>query len=174
MPSRGRSVDERAAECATRAWGAGPGPCNKVPKMAHELPFALDRGFDRVYGLEVTEVGDGVLRGAVAVRDEIKQHAGLVHGGVYASIAESLASAGTALGAGAGKLAMGLSNHTSFLCPITEGTITACARARHRGRTTWVWEVECSNDAGRLCALARVTVAIRDAPPGQSPPRPSQ
>jgi uncharacterized protein (TIGR00369 family) len=69
---------------------------------------------------------------------------------------------------------MGLSNHTSFLCPITEGTITAYARARHRGRTTWVWEVECSNDAGRLCALARVTVAIRDAPPGQFPPRPSQ
>jgi uncharacterized protein (TIGR00369 family) len=138
--------------------------------MAHELPFALDQGFDHLYGLEVTEVSDGVMCGTVAVRDEIKQQTGLVHGGVYASIAESLASAGTALAAGAGKLAMGLSNQTSFLRPITAGTITACARARHRGRTTWVWEVELSNDAGRLCALTRVTVAIRDARPGMDGP----
>ena len=43
---------------------------------------------------------------------------------------------------------MGLSNLTSFLRPITAGTIHAAARARHRGRTTWVWEVEITDDAG--------------------------
>jgi len=64
--------------------------------------------------------------------------------------------------AGDGKLAMGLSNQTSFLRPITQGTIHATARARHKGRTTWVWEVEISDDDGRLCVLTRMTVAVRD------------
>ena len=58
---------------------------------------------------------------------------------------------------------MGLSNQTSFLRPVTEGSINAVARARHRGRTTWVWEVELTDDDGRLCALTRVTVAVRAA-----------
>jgi len=134
--------------------------------MPGALPSDLDVAFDHLYGLVITEVGDGEMRGTVPVRDEIKQPAGLVHGGIYAAIAESLASTGTALAVmGDGKAAMGLSNQTSFLRPITAGTINGYARARHRGRTTWVWEVECSDDAGRLCALTRVTVAVREAPP---------
>jgi 1,4-dihydroxy-2-naphthoyl-CoA hydrolase len=135
-----------------------------VPRMLDEIPFALDQGFDLLYGLEVTDVGDGVMQGKVAVRDQIKQPAGLVHGGIYAAIAESLATTGTAVAViPDGNIAMGLSNQTSFLRPVTEGTITARAQARHRGRTTWVWEVECSNEQGKLCALTRVTVAVREA-----------
>lgn len=127
----------------------------------------MDVGFDRYYGLQITEAGDGVMRGHVPVRDEIKQPAGLVHGGVYAAVAESLATNGTALAVVAdGNTAMGLSNLTSFLRPITAGTITAVARARHRGRTTWVWEVEITDDAGRLCVITRVTVAVRPIPGG--------
>jgi uncharacterized protein (TIGR00369 family) len=63
----------------------------------------------------------------------------------------------------AGKTAVGLSNQTSFLRPITEGYITAVATRKHGGRTTWVWEVEMHDDQDRLCALARVTIAVRDA-----------
>jgi uncharacterized protein (TIGR00369 family) len=134
--------------------------------MPTELPFRLDVGFDRLYGLEITEIAQDLMRGTVSVRDELKQPAGLVHGGVYAAIAESLATNGTTLAVIAdGKMAVGLSNQTSFLRPITEGTIHAQARARHRGRTTWVWEVELTDDAGRLCVLTRVTVAVRPAPP---------
>lgn len=130
--------------------------------METDLPFALDVGFDRLYGLEITELADGVVRGRVPVRDEIKQPAGLVHGGVYAAVAESLATSGTAVTVlRDGNTAMGISNQTSFLRPITEGSINAVARARHRGRTTWVWEVELTDDADRLCSLARVTVAVR-------------
>lgn len=135
-----------------------------VPPVLDELPFRLDVGFDRLYGLRVTEVGEGVMRGTVDVRDAIKQPAGLVHGGIYAAIAESLATTGTALAViGDGNTAMGLSNQTNFLRPVSEGAIHASARARHRGRTTWVWEVEVIDDAERPCALSRVTVAVRPA-----------
>jgi 1,4-dihydroxy-2-naphthoyl-CoA hydrolase len=120
-------------------------------------------GFDGLYGLEIVEISDDHIHGRVVVRDEIKQPYGLVHGGVYAAIAESMASIFTALSvADAGKRAVGLSNHTSFLRPITEGTVEAVARPKHRGRTTWVWEVEMSDEQGRLCALTRMTVAVRD------------
>ena len=44
--------------------------------------------------------------------------------------------------------AQGLSNQTCFLRPILDGTIHAVARRRHRGRTTWVWEVEITDDEG--------------------------
>jgi uncharacterized protein (TIGR00369 family) len=116
-----------------------------------------------VIGLDITEVSDQVVRGRVAVREELKQPAGLVHGGVYASIAESLASTGTALAVlPDGKFALGLANQTSFLRPITEGTIHAVALRKHRGRTTWVWEVEISDDDDKLCVLTRMTVAVRE------------
>ena len=52
-----------------------------------------------------------------------------------------------------------ISNQTSFLRPITGGTIHATARRRHRGRTTAVWEVDITDDEGRLCALVRVTAS---------------
>ena len=131
--------------------------------MNPELPFVSEHGFDGVVGLEYTELSDEVAAGRVRVRDELKQGAGLVHGGVYASIAESLASIATHMAVmPEGKVALGLSNQTSFLRPITEGTIHATARARHRGRTTWVWEVEIEDDAGRLCVLTRMTVGVRD------------
>jgi uncharacterized protein (TIGR00369 family) len=138
-----------------------------VALMSIELPFRLGEGFDNLYGLEVTHISDELLRGRVEVTEAIKQPAGLVHGGVYAAIAESLASTGTALKViPEGKMAVGLSNLTSFLRPITQGAVNAEARARHRGRTTWVWEVEVTDDQDHVCALVRVTIAVRELRPG--------
>ena len=127
------------------------------------LPF--ERTFDGLYGLQVLELSDEQVRAQVPVRDEIKQVMGLVHGGVYASIAESITSMATGQAVfPEGRVAMGLSNQTSFLRPITGGTVHALARRRHRGRTTWIWEVDITDDAGHLCALVRMTVAVRDFP----------
>jgi 1,4-dihydroxy-2-naphthoyl-CoA hydrolase len=129
------------------------------------LPFQVNQGFNGLIGLELTELTDEIASGKVVVRDELKQPQGLVHGGVYASIAESLASFGTGVAVyPEGKLAMGLSNQTSFLRPITKGTIHAKAARRHKGRTTWVWEVEIFDDDGNLCVLTRMTVAVREIP----------
>jgi 1,4-dihydroxy-2-naphthoyl-CoA hydrolase len=125
----------------------------------HDDPIA---GFDGLYGLEVLSVSDEEIRARVRVAEHHRQPAGLVHGGVFASMAESMASMATWFVVQAdGKTAQGLSNQTSFLRPITEGTIHAVARRRHRGRTTWVWEVDITDDEGRLCALVRMTIAVR-------------
>ena len=126
------------------------------------IPF--ERTFDALYGLRIDmeSVSEEEVRATVPVRDEIKQPMGLVHGGVFASIAESLASMATAVAVAAdGKQAMGLSNATSFMRPITDGTVHAVARRIHRGRTTWVWDVDISDDQGRRCAVTRMTIAVR-------------
>ena len=129
--------------------------------------FQGPQGFDALYGLEVLEVTDDLVRAQVAVRDELRQPFGLVHGGVLASISETLASLGTAVVViPEGNAAMGSSNSTSFLRPIVDGTIHARALRRHRGRTTWVWDIEITDDAGRLCALTRMTIAVRPLPDG--------
>jgi uncharacterized protein (TIGR00369 family) len=122
-------------------------------------------GFDRLYGLELLDYSDSEVHAQVKVRDELRQPAGLVHGGVFASIAETMASMATWMAVHEqGRTAQGLSNQTSFLRPIVDGTIHATARRRHKGRTTWIWEVDITDDAGRLCALVRMTVAVREAP----------
>jgi 1,4-dihydroxy-2-naphthoyl-CoA hydrolase len=130
-----------------------------------DAPLGPFTGFDAHYGLEVLEADDEHVRAQVRVRPELLQPAGLVHGGVFASIAESICSIATWFAVHPdGRSAQGLSNQTNFLRPIMGGTIHAHARRRHRGRTTWVWEVDITDDDDRLCALVRMTVAVRDAP----------
>ena len=120
--------------------------------------------FDALLGLEVTAVSEGAAEGRVPVVDGVRQPMGLVHGGVYASIAESLATRATreALGPDAAHV-RGLSTQTSFLRPVFDGVVTAKARRRHKGRTTWVWEVDVLDGQDRLCALVRATVAVTPA-----------
>jgi 1,4-dihydroxy-2-naphthoyl-CoA hydrolase len=129
------------------------------------VPF--DRCFDAQYGLEIDSEnvdGEGAVRGSVPVRDVLLDPLGSVHGGLFATVAEALASRGTALAViPRGRTAMGLSNDTTLLGPVTEGTIHAEARVHSRGEEAWVWTVETRDDAGRLCALSRVTVAVREA-----------
>jgi uncharacterized protein (TIGR00369 family) len=135
--------------------------------MESEPVFPPPGGFDALYGLELLERHDDLVLAQVAVRDDLRQPFGLLHGGVLSSIAETLASLGTAVVVmPEGNGAMGLSNSTSFLRPITDGTIHARAVRRHRGRTTWVWDVEFTDDAGRLCALTRMTIAVRPVADG--------
>ena len=119
--------------------------------------------FDALYGLEIDTATAEAARGRVPVSDAVRQPAGLVHGGVYASMAESLAVAATE--AATGRVTVGHSSQTSFLRPITDGTVHAAGLPRHAGRSTWVWEFDVTDDDGRLCAIVRMTVALRGERP---------
>jgi uncharacterized protein (TIGR00369 family) len=102
------------------------------------------------------------VQARIEVTDDIRQPVGLVHGGVFAAMAESMCSAATWLAVrDDGMAAMGQSNFATFIRPITTGHVHATARPRHRGRTTWVWDVEIADDDDRLCAMVRMTVAVR-------------
>jgi 1,4-dihydroxy-2-naphthoyl-CoA hydrolase len=119
-------------------------------------------GLGELIGLEYLETTPDEVRARVAVSDDLRQPVGLVHGGVYAAIAESMCSGATWLAVqGEEMAAMGQSNSATFLRPITAGHVNAVARPRHRGRTSWVWDVEITDDDDRVCALIRMTVAVR-------------
>ena len=129
-------------------------------EYAGVVPY--EQSFDSLYGLEVLEMDEERVTAQVPVRDAIKQPMGLVHGGVYASIAESITSIATAQAViSECNYAVGMSNQTSFLRPITHGVVHAAAVRRHRGRTTWMWDVEITDDDGNLCAVSRMTIAVR-------------
>ena len=132
-----------------------------------ELPLDLriQGTLAEALGLELFDLESERPRGRFEVTDAVRQPFGIVHGGAYAALAETIASAATyAAVAEDGQVALGQANDSSFLRPVMAGTVRAEARARHRGRTTWVWDVEFTDDEGRLCALTRVTIAVRPRP----------
>jgi uncharacterized protein (TIGR00369 family) len=145
-----------------------PEPRSKPTSEAF-APVIAFAGFDGRYGLELLDEGrqSGIVRGRARITDELRQQFGLLHGGVIAAMAESLASHGTWFGVQEeNKLVMGLSNETNFLRPITGGHLNQSAEARHRGRTRWLWEVKSRDDEQRLCAITLVNIAVRDPRPG--------
>jgi len=135
-----------------------------VTNVPFEMRVPVEESFVAAIGLDVDELVEVGRRTArLPVVPGVCQPMGIVHGGIYAAIAETLASMGTADGVlGLGKVPLGMANNTSFLRPVSEGTVHAEARAFHRGRTSWLWDVEMRNDDGKLCATARVTIAVRD------------
>ena len=125
-------------------------------------PEIKPSGFAELIGIEGIDLDPDRARARIAIEPRHLQPHGVVHGGVYASLAESLCSASThAAVANEDKVALGMANNTTFLRPISEGHVNASAVPRQRGATTWVWDVEITDDAGRVCALVRMTVAVR-------------
>ena len=125
-------------------------------------PEISPSGFAEFIGTEWIDFDPDAARARIKVEDHHLQPFGVVHGGVYAALAESLCSAGTYDAVRENdEVALGMANNTTFLRPIAEGHVNALARVRQRGRTTWVWDVELSDDEGSVCALVRMTVAVR-------------
>ena len=128
------------------------------PLPSYPVPGTLDE----VLGFELLDVGAQEVRARFAVERQVTQPFGLVHGGAYAALAESMVSIATHTAVEQhGMLAVGQSNSTTFLRPVTGGHVHAEGVALHRGRTTWVWDVRFTDDNGRLCAITRMTMAVR-------------
>jgi 1,4-dihydroxy-2-naphthoyl-CoA hydrolase len=120
---------------------------------------------DDVLGFELLETSAESCRARFPVEKRVQQPLGLVHGGAYAALAESMVSIATSLALqNDGNFAVGQSNHSTFLRPVTDGYVNAAGRARHRGRSSWVWDVDFTDDEGRLCATTRVILAVRPVP----------
>ena len=121
--------------------------------------------FDELVGTEWLSDDPDDARVRVEIRDELRQPFGLMHGGVMSTLVESVCSRAT-FGAvhDQGMVAMGQSIDVSFVRPITAGAAEVRAKARHRGRTTWLWLAEVLDDDGKTCAIAKMTIAVRPRP----------
>ena len=118
---------------------------------------------DGLLGFRFTGATEETATGEAPFADRICQRFGTVHGGVYAALAEMVASEGTIHNVWPdGKSGVGLSNNTNFLRPLTRGSkLRAIATAIHRGSSTWVWDVDWLDDDDDVCAVSRVAIAVR-------------
>jgi uncharacterized protein (TIGR00369 family) len=114
-------------------------------------------GFEVAMGLVFTRASQTEVACEVPVGPHLTQPYGLVHGGAYAAIVETLASVGAALVAmPRGQTTIGLENSTTFVRAVRAGTLVGVGVPLHAGRTTQVWEVEVRDADGKLCAKGRV------------------
>ncbi len=111
-------------------------------------------------GMEFLEVGDDFIRGRVPVDKRTRQPYGLLHGGVSVVLAETLGSCGAAYSCPEGYRAVGLDINANHLKGATSGWVTGTARPVHMGRTTHVWQIDMTNDAGELTCVSRITMAV--------------
>lgn len=126
----------------------------------------LDRGFVKLVGLRIGEAsGDRVVL-TCPVTPDLHQPFGLVHGGVYATLAETAASVGASLWFGDQGKVVGVSNHTDFLRAVRRGELRAEATPLSRGRTTQLWQVQIGDEQGRLVAHSKVRLQNLAEAPG--------
>ena len=111
-------------------------------------------------GIEFLEVGDDFNRARVPVDARTRQPYGLLHGGVSVVLAETLGSCGAAFSCPEDYRAVGLDINANHLRGATSGWVTGVARPVHIGRTTQVWQIDLSNDAGELTCVSRITMAV--------------
>lgn len=115
-------------------------------------------------GIEFLEVGDDFLKARVPVDCRTRQPMGILHGGVSVVLAETLGSVGAAYASPPQFKAVGLDINANHLRAVSEGWVTGVARPMHMGRTTHVWQIEMTDEQGRMTCVSRITMAILSTP----------
>lgn len=112
-------------------------------------------------GMEVIEASADRMVVRMPIIEAVRQPFGILHGGATVALAETAASLGTWLGIDQNTfVAAGMEINCNHLRQVRDGVITATATPLHRGRTTWVWDIRVHDEAGRLTAISRCTIAV--------------
>ena len=118
-------------------------------------------GWVRETGMVLVEASADRVVATLEVSERHHQGYGIVHGGVYCSVVETLASIGAALHASRhGSAVAGLENSTSFIRSVREGKVTATATPITRGRRSQLWQVEILTEDGKLVATGKVRLHV--------------
>jgi 1,4-dihydroxy-2-naphthoyl-CoA hydrolase len=131
--------------------------------FAARLNASLD-GWNSSMGVQFVRATADEVVAQVQIGAVHHQGYGIVHGGLYSGLIETVASVGAALSAmKRGHSVVGLENHTSFLHAVREGLLRATALPLTRGRRTQVWEATITDSNGRTVASGRVRLLVLDA-----------
>ncbi len=131
---------------------------HRLPPEPPGFPAGFSSPFDERLGLTFTEVTPDGIKAQLDVTPEHQQPMGIVHGGVYCSIIESIASRSAYLWLsqhGGGNV-VGVNNNTDFLRAITSGTVYAASEPIHRGRRQQLWLVTIKDEKDRVIARGHV------------------
>lgn len=131
--------------------------------------FALEQdGFGtRTLGLEWDRVHQDATHAHIDIDERHLQPYGIVHGGVWCAVIESLASVSAAIRvAGSGRFVVGVSNATDFLRSHRQGRVDAVATPIHVGRSQQLWQVVLTR-ASDGAQVARGQVRLANIDPAQ-------
>jgi len=134
---------------------------NEFPENVLELINENLGGFNNTLGLRFTSATPDEYTAELEISQKHLQPYGLVHGGVYTGMIETLCSTGAALTVwGEGKNTVGLENTTSFLKAVRSGRLRCTARPLVLGKRSHVWEAGIHDDQNRLVATGRVRMMV--------------
>lgn len=121
-------------------------------------------GWNAAMGVRLVRATADEVTAEVEIGARHRQAYGLVHGGVYAGLVETVSSVGAELWARRNNQSVvGLENHTSFLHAVREGKLSVTARPLMRGRRTQVWQAAVTDAAGRTVAEGKVRLMSLEA-----------
>ncbi len=136
------------------------------PMPTPEQVNAAMSGIDARLGLTITEIAEGRLAGTIDADSRHHQPYGIVHGGVYCLIVETLGSLAGGLHVPRdGSAVVGVNNNTDFLRAHRTGLLTAVATPVHLGRLQHLWQVEVTREDGKVCARGQLRLQV--LPPGR-------
>lgn len=143
--------------------GAAPPPDDAA--LSVDDLRATRSGFDELLGLEFVSVEPGRLQARLETDGRLHQPFGIVHGGVYASVVETVASVGAWVSVRrTGGTAVGVHNATDFIRPHVEGPLRVVGEAVHEGRTQHLWQVDVRREVDdKLVARGQVRLTILPA-----------
>lgn len=112
-------------------------------------------------GIEVTEIGEDYLCAKMPVNERTKQPFGLLHGGASVVLAESLGSLGANLAVDMNEYnCVGLEINANHVRSVREGFVYGKATLAHAGKTTQIWDIRITDEAGKLVCISRLTMAV--------------
>jgi 1,4-dihydroxy-2-naphthoyl-CoA hydrolase len=115
-------------------------------------------------GIEISEIGDDYLQARMPVDHRTRQPLGILHGGASCVLAETVGSTAANIAVNLKThYCVGLSIYTSHIRSAREGWLTGTAKPLHLGRSTHIWNIAISNEAGQLISDTRLTMAVLDA-----------
>ncbi len=124
-----------------------------------EFDLALERSgaFLKLLGIEYESVTPTEVIAHLELSAEHHTPWGIVHGGFYAAVIESIASVGASYAVReSGRFAVGVNNQTDFLRPMTAGRLDVVGTAISQGRTLQLWLVELTNAEGKIVSRGQV------------------
>ena len=127
--------------------------------------FGKVRDINLRLDIRLTEIGDDFLRGSIPVDERTRQPFGLLHGGASVVLAETLGSVASNLCLDTSKFySVGQEISANHLRSTRSGRVTGTARPVHLGGRSQVWDIQLRDEAGRLTCVARLTMAVIEAP----------
>ena len=149
------ALEKKLAEDAQPIWWQAARP---DPDALNKLGSGT---IQSLVGVEFIAAGDDWLSGRMPVDARTHQPWGRLHGGASVVLAETLGTMGAVQTIDQERfMAVGMEINANHVRPVRSGWVTGLARPESRGRTTQIWSIRITDEAGRLVCISRFTAAI--------------